>query len=67
MMFCAYCKKEITEEEVKNGTFIWIREFKYGNEKEMKFVGGGLALVAHKRCFTPLSAREHPCEEGLVE
>lgn len=68
IMFCAYCNKKITEEEMKNGTFVSIREFKYGKKKsEMKFIEGGLSILFHRRCFTPSYVEGPPCKKGLVE
>ncbi len=67
-MTCAYCGKHITEEEMKNETFVWIREFKYGKKRsEMKWTERGLSIIVHKRCFVPSFVNEHPCKQGLVE
>ncbi len=65
---CAYCGKYITKEEMKNETFVWIREFKYGTKKsEIKWIGRGLSIIIHRRCFVPSRVDEHPCKQGLVE
>ena len=67
-MICAYCGKKITEKEMKNETFILIREFKYGRkEGEMKFIDGGFSMLVHRRCFTSPYIEAHPCKKGLVE
>lgn len=65
---CAYCGKQITEEEMKNDTFVWIREFKYGRKKsDMKWIHTDLSIIVHRRCLTPSHVDEHPCKQGLVE
>lgn len=67
-MRCDYCQQEIKEEEMKNETFVWIREFRYGRKMDdMKFTEGGLSIIAHQRCFGPVPARQHACEKGLIE
>ncbi len=66
-MVCAYCGKNITEEEMQRETFIWIRECKSGEKKgQLTGIEGGLSILIHRRCFlTP--SEEHPCKKGLVE
>jgi hypothetical protein len=67
-MSCGYCGKEMTDEEMKNETFISIREFKYGRKKtEIEFIDEGFSLFIHRRCFVPPYAETHPCMRGLVE
>ena len=67
-MSCANCGRYITEEEMKNETFVWIREFRYGRKKnKMEFIGNGLSKVVHRRCFVPSYVEEHPCKRGLIE
>jgi len=64
---CAYWGKDISREEMKNGTFIWIRELKYGKKSEMAFVDAGLSQFVHKKCFVPSFVEDHPCKRGWVE
>jgi hypothetical protein len=53
---------------MKNDTFVWIREFKYGKKKsEIKFIDMGLSIIIHRRSFVPSYIDEHPCNQGLVE
>jgi hypothetical protein len=67
-MLCAYCGKRITDKEMKNETFVSIREFRYGKKKEgMEFLEGGFTRIVHRRCFVPPQLEEHPCKMGLVE
>ncbi|OGP78023.1 MAG: hypothetical protein A2V86_15065 [Deltaproteobacteria bacterium RBG_16_49_23] len=67
-MICAYCGKKITEKEMKNETFVSIREFRYGKKKrEMEFLDEGLTKIVHRRCFESAYFEEHPCKRGLVE
>jgi hypothetical protein len=67
-MLCAYCGRRITEIEMKNETFISIREFRYGKKgKGMEFPAEGLTKIVHRRCFVPSDFEEHPCKRGLVE
>ena len=64
---CFKCGKHITEEEMKNETFVWIREFRHGKKNKIEWIDGSLSFIVHKRCFVPSRADEHPCKQGLVE
>jgi hypothetical protein len=66
-MSCAYCGKQISRKEMKNETFVSIRQFRYGKNNEMKFIDEGISEVIHKKCFMPSYVEGHPCTRGLAE